>query len=58
MSSNTKKPTREEKLRTALRDNLKKRKAQMRKITGDDEEKSVSLRDRDVVAHSKQEDQS
>ena len=51
MASNPKKQTREERLRSALRDNLKKRKVQTRKVGGNEDKKSVSLRDRDVVTH-------
>lgn len=53
MTSGEKKQARNDKLRSALRDNLKKRKAQARKIGGEDAGNSVSLRDRDLAAHDK-----
>ncbi len=42
---------RKKRLGSALRDNLKKRKAQSRSIASKKDDKSVSLRNRDVAAN-------
>ena len=54
MSGKTDGDKRKDKLKSALRDNLRKRKAQARKISGDEGEGDMKLRGREFAAKTKE----